>query len=138
MSHLTELKPKFLQKSETELINSLRQVFGENSVEVHDTPVRMEGYDRSAAKKAHIVVRKDAVKKTFHNYGWNDIGYERQEDGTYNLYADPTDFPVESQNRIAQDYAERVASKKLKAQGYTLKREVMKDGVVKLVATKYG
>jgi hypothetical protein len=31
-----------------------------------------------------------------------------------------------------------VASKKLKAQGYTLKREVMKDGVVKLVATKYG
>ena len=27
---------------------------------------------------------------------------------------------------------------RMKAQGYTLKREVLKDGVVKLVATKYG
>jgi hypothetical protein len=137
MSHYTELKPKFLTKSENELVAALQKLFGENSVEVHDTAVKIGGYDSQANKKAHIVVRKEAVKKTCGTWGYNDIGYERDGDGMYKLWADPTDFPVAKQDLIAQDYAERVAAKKLKAQGYTLKREVLKDGVVKLVATKY-
>jgi len=138
MSHYTELKPKFLVKSEAELIASLRNTFGENAVEVHDKAVSIGGYDSRAGKKAHIVIRKADVKKALGVYGWNDIGYERDmKDGMYKLWADPTDFPKEKQNLVAQDYAERVATKKLKAQGYTFKREVLKDGVVKLVATKY-
>lgn len=138
MSHYTELKPKFLTKSEPELIASLQKLFGEKSVEVHEKAVNIGGYDSQAGKKAHIVVRKDTVRKVCGTHGWNDIGYERDNDGMYKLWADPTDYPVEKQNIVAQDYAERVAAKKLKAQGYTLKREVLKDGVVKLVATKYG
>ena len=137
MSHYTELKPKFLIKSEAELVASLKKVFGEKAVEIHDTAVNIGGYDSQARKKAHIVVRKEAVKKALGVYGWNDIGYERNKDGMYSLWADPVDFPTKNQDTIAQDYAERVASKKLKSQGYTLKREVLKDGVVRLVATKY-
>jgi hypothetical protein len=140
MSHFTELKPKFLVKSEVELVSALKNIFGQDAVEVHDKAVELQGYDKNMGgtkRKAHIVIRKDAVKKTFHNQGWNDIGYERDKEGMYTLWADPADFPIVKQNLIAQDYAERVATKKLKAQGYTFKREVLKDGVVKLVATKY-
>lgn len=138
MSHYTELKPKFLTKSEGELISALRNVFGEDAVEVHDKAQRIGGYDSQADKKAHIIIRKEAVKKAFNNHGWNDIGYERDGEGMYKLWADPADFPLEKQNAIAQHYSELVASKKLRSQGYSLKREVMKDGVVKLVASKYG
>lgn len=138
MSHYTEMKPKFLEKNEKDLIAALEATFGEGSVEVHKNAVNIGGYDSAAGKKAHIVVRKDKVRKAFGNQGWNDIGYERQEDGTYSLWADPADFSKANQDKVAQDYAERVAARSLKKQGYTLKRQVLKDGVVKLVATKYG
>lgn len=137
MSHYTELKPKFLTKSENELVAALTSFFGENNVEVHDTAVKIGGYDSQANKKAHIVIRKENLHKAAGGTCYNDLGYERDKDGMYKLWADPSDFPQKAQDKIAQDYAERVAAKKLKAQGYTLKREVLKDGVVKLVATKY-
>lgn len=144
MSHYTELKPKFLEKNEKELVAALKKVYGEEAVEVHDKAVSIGGYDSQAGKKAHVIVRKEAIRKvnakdnTFGYSSYNDLGYERKEDGTYSLWADPSDFSKKAQDVIAQDYAERVAAKALKKQGYTLKRQVMKDGVVKLVATKYG
>jgi len=143
MSHYTEMKPKFLAKSEAELVASLKKIYGEDSVEVHDTAVKIGGYDSQANKKAHIIVRKEAIRKangkdsTLGYSSYNDVGYERDANGMYKLWADPSDFSKTAQDRIAQDYSERVATKKLKAQGYTMKREVLKDGVVKLVATKY-
>ena len=136
MSHYTEMKPKFLAKSESELIASLKNFFGENAVEVHDTAQKIGGFDSRANKKAHIIVRKEHVRKAGGS-SYNDLGYERDKEGMYKLWADPSDFPQTAQDKIAQDYAERVATKKLKAQGYTFKREVLKNGVVKLVATKY-
>lgn len=144
MSHYTELKPKFLVKSEAELVAALKKIYGDDAVEVHDTAVSIGGYDSQARKKAHVIVRKEAIRKanakdsTLGYSSYNDLGYERSKDGTYSLWADPSDFSKKAQDMIAQDYAERVAAKKLKAQGYTLKREVLKNGVVKLVATKYG
>lgn len=140
MSHYTELKPKFLEKSEAELIAALKKTFGENAVEVHDTSKELTGYDKNSggkARKAHIIVRKDNVYKACKASCYNDIGYERDGNGMYKLWADASDFPTKHQDLIAQDYSERVATKKLKAQGYVMKREVLKDGVVKLVATKY-
>jgi len=143
MSHYTEMKPKFLVKSETELVAALKKIYGDNSVEVHDTAVKIGGYDSQANKKAHIIVRKEAIRtanakdNSLGYSSYNDLGYERDKDGMYKLWADPSDFSKKAQDLVAQDYAERVATKKLKSQGYTFKREVLKDGVVKLVATKY-
>lgn len=139
MSHYTELKPKFLEKSEAELVSSLKSLFGENAVEVHDSLKELTGYDKNAggkARRAHIIVRKENVRKAGGTC-YNDLGYERDGNGMYKLWADPSDFPQTAQDKVAQDYAERVATKKLKSQGYTLKRTVEKNGVVKLVATKY-
>jgi len=140
MSHYTELKPKFLEKSEAELVASLKALFGEKSVEVHDESKNLTGYDvdhGGKVRKAHIIVRKANIRQAAGGSCYNDLGYERDGNGMYKLWADPSDFPQTAQDKIAQNYAERVATKKLKSQGYTLKREVLKDGVVKLVATKY-
>lgn len=138
MSHYTSLKPKFLVANEGDLLSSLRAMFGEKAVEVHEEASKIGGYDSQAGKKAHIIVRKEFVAKVNdRKHAYNDIGYERGKDGLYSLHVDPVDYPQKLQDKVAQDYAERVATRKLKSQGYTLKREVMKDGVVKLVASKY-
>lgn len=139
MSHYTSLKPKFITKNEADLVASLQAMFGEKAVEVHEAAKAIGGYDSQARKTAHIIVRKDNVAKVNdRKHAYNDIGYERGSDGLYVLHVDPVDYPAKLQDKVAQDYAERVASRKLKSQGYTLKREVMKDGVVKLIASKYG
>ena len=138
MSHFAELKVNVLVKNEEDLIETLKEKFGEDAVEVHDKAQKLTGYDKAANREAHIVIRKETVKKVLGTYGWNDLGFERQDDGTFALHADPTDWREEDRNQVIQNYAEKVASRKLKAQGYILKREVLKDGKVKLVATKYG
>ena len=137
MSHYVKLKPVFLVKHETELIDSLKQVFGKNSVLVFDTAENIGGFDNQANKKAHIIIRKTDVAKALHVHGWNDIGYERYEDEKYNLWADPEDFPVAAQDLIARDYNERVLTKNLEAQGYTLDREVYASGHVHIKARIY-
>jgi hypothetical protein len=137
MSHFTEMKSKALVKNEGDLVAALKTQFGEEFVEVHDTPQKLNGYDAAANKKAHIIIRKGAVNKALGTHGWNDIGLERLADGTYSMHYDPADMQESTRQKIFQDYAERVASRKLKAQGYTLKRSVAQNGHVVIKATKY-
>ncbi len=138
MSHFAEIKVSALAKNEKELIASLEEFFGENTVKVFKEAMPLEGYDKAARKSAHLIVEKDVVGKTNdRKYAYNDFGFERCKDGTYTLHCDPTDVSDVSRNKIMQDYAERVANRQLKAQGYMVKRQAMKDGTVKLVATKY-
>ena len=138
MSHFAALKVNALVKNELDLIAALKEHFGEDAVEVHDEAKKLHGYDERAGKKAHIIVRKDAVGKlSARKFAYNDLGYERMPDGSYTMHVDQMDMSQAHQDKVAQNYAERVATRKLKSQGYTLKREVLKDGVVKLVATKY-
>jgi len=135
MSHYVKLKPVFLVKHETELVASLKQSFGANSVCVFDLAENIGGYDSQANKKAHVIIRKADVARALEVHGWNDIGYERTKDGEYNLWADPVDFPKQAQDLIARDYNERVLTKNLEAQGYTLDREILASGHVHIKAT---
>ena len=137
MSHFSEMQCKALTKNEGDLIASLKAQFGEDSVEVHDKAQKLTGYDGAANKQANIIIRKDNINRVLGVHGWNDVGFERKEDGTYALHYDQADLPEKVRQKIFQDYAERVASRKLKAQGYTLKRSVEQNGHVVIKATKY-
>lgn len=135
MSHFAEIKVSALTKNEKELVAALQAFFG--AVEVYGEAKSLEGYDSRANKKAHIIVRKvDVGKKLSRGSAYNDLGFERNKDGTYSLHYDNMDISEDTRNKVMQDYSERVATKQLKAKGYSVKRE-LKDGVVKLTATKY-
>jgi hypothetical protein len=118
MSHFTEMKVNALVKNEVDLIEALKEHFGEDSVEVSDKPLSLEGYDVRAQKKSHIRIRQEFVAKANGGHAYNDIGYERQTDGTYKLHVDPVDMHTTAQQKVAQDYAARVAIRKLKTMGY--------------------
>lgn len=134
MSHYTELKVNAKVKFEADLIASLQEMFGKDGIEVFDDAVNLGGgYDKSGAKlKAHIVIRKETLRKKLGVYGYNDVGYERLENGDYRLHVDDLDLSRERQGKVMQGYSERVAVRKAKAEGYSVKRTVEQDGTVKL------
>ncbi len=135
MSHFAEIKLNALQKNEKDLIASLEEVFGEGSVEVYDTAVTLTGYDAAARKKAHIVVRKESFSRS-KMHAYNDMGFERTDEGGYVMHYDDMDFNLDKRNSLMQDYATRVTTRKLKAQGYAVKRKVLENGSIELLAQR--
>lgn len=147
MSHFSEMKVDHSQTYESELIAALESVFGKGSVEVHEDGAALYGYtgdnrsEKSAKSKdyappCHLIIRRGTVGP-----GANDVGYRRTEEGGYVAYVSDYDkdhtFTSTKRDKVMQDYASRVSEKQLKKQGYSVKRTVTSDGVIKLTATKY-
>jgi hypothetical protein len=126
-----------LQKNEAELVEALENRYGKGKVHCHDKPVLLEGYDSQAEKHAHLVIKKTIISSVERTSGYNDVGFERNKSGGYTMHYDQADLPKTSLDKVMQDYAERVASKTMKAKGYTMRREALKDGTVKLSFSKY-
>ena len=137
MSHFTRMEVCALQKNESELIASLKSHFGENSVEVVDPSRQLMGYDSRANKKANVIVSQDAIRKSEKSHAYNELGFERTKTGGYELHYDAMDIKKPSLDKVMQDYAERVATKTMKAKGFTMKREAQKDGTVKLSFSRF-
>lgn len=140
MSHYTEMKCKMLVKNEKDLIAALETVFGKGSVQVHDKGTNLGGGFDSAGrnKTAHLVIKKETLKKAALPgcYGWNDIGYERGEDGTYRLHADPADYSKKTQDDVHRTCTENVITRVAKAKGYLIKKTILENGKVQLKATQ--
>lgn len=140
MSHYTKLGIRAQQKYEAELVQALKQHFGADGVEVSgDSKIPLKMWNGSDARlKANLVIRKETLgRKLGHYVAANDLGYERNTDGGYDVHADETAFPKEHQNLVAKYYAELVATKRLKAQGFMVKRAELRTGEIELTATKY-
>lgn len=142
MSHFVELKVDFIVKNEKSLVEALEQRFGAGNVEVHENGAPLYGWhgdDRSVLKHdnpnyappCNIIVRRKNVGSAS-----NDIGYRRTEDGKYVAYISDYDkhstFGPTQQNKVAQDYAERVATKSATRKGWKIKDRVEEKGVVKM------
>lgn len=144
MSHYTEIKVNFDQKFEKELISALEEQFGEGGVEVHNEAASLKlwngqgttqdtGYGK--ANKCHLIIRRETQsKKAGHNVLSNDAGYERTEDGKYKVYLDAAGFGQNLQDKVTQSYTLKVAEKKLKAEGYIVKRVPQENGTIRLEA----
>src|SRR5258708_7933752 len=132
MSHFTSMEVDFKQSCENDLVKALESVFGVGNVEVHNEPVGLYGYQgdlRSSRKTnspdyappCHIVIRRQHVGGAS-----NDVGFRRNEDGTYDAYISDYDkssnFGSAKLNKIKQEYTLSVTERKLKQQGYTTKR----------------
>jgi hypothetical protein len=140
MSHYARLNIQAQQKYEAELIAALQEHFGETGVEAHDTAKGLKDWQGNATKeRAEIIVRKDTLsKKLGRQVLANDLGYKRNNSEGYDVIADEAGFPKAHQDLVAQYYAEKVAAKKLKAQGYAVQRQVLSSGQIQLTAQRYG
>jgi len=96
MSHYAEVKMKI--KDEELLISAVKKIFGSSNVEVHKNPVNLiDYYNVTRDQKANIIVRKQHVGPTS-----NDIGWLRNNDGTYTAIYDK--YSAERYNNVAVEY----------------------------------
>lgn len=146
MSHVTEMgvdvNPKFIN----EFVESLKEHFGEDGVEVNlESPIQMKRYNGESLHReshlgscppCHIVVRKATQEKAEgRSMAVNDLGYLIKDDKVQG-FVDIAGFTKDKQDLVVMDYAARVSAKQLKKQGYMVK-VVKENNTVKLKASKY-
>lgn len=146
MSHFTEIRVNFSQKCEAELVAALEEQFGKGHVEIHPEGSALFGYQGDNRSKlpvgssnyappCHLIIRKQHVGGAS-----NDVGYRKNEDGTYSAYISQYDqssnFNMAKQDKVAVKYTELVTEKQLKAKGYTIKK-TYENGKLVIVGSKY-
>ena len=93
MSHFVECRTEF--KDPQALVAALVECgFRADQIEVHAESVALYGYQGDVRpQKAHIVIRRQHI-----GAGANDVGWERQTDGTYRAWISEFDAGVGSFN----------------------------------------
>jgi hypothetical protein len=146
MSHFVECQAEF--RDPQALIAALVECgFPEDQIEVHDQPVALYGYQGDVrAQQAHIVIRRQYVGS-----GANDVGWEKQPDGTYRAWISEFDagvgpyahrratarFNRAMQNRIKQEYAVRVICRQQRGLGRSIERHRLPGGEIELTIGGY-
>jgi hypothetical protein len=119
MSHFSEIHVEFTDLDC--LLRALEAIKPEwkGHIEVHETAQNLKGYmGDTRPQKAHVIIRKQYVGRAS-----NDIGFERQADGTYKAYISEYDQGTLKYNkdwlgRLKQAYgAEKVVKEAIKG-GY--------------------
>ena len=130
MSHFTRLKTRITDVAA--LTKALADV-GFKNVEVHDTPQHLYGVGGDRREQtAEVIIRKKHI-------GWlsNDIGFQRQPDGTFEAIISAYDrrkYSPKWLDQLTQRYAYHAARAKLTEQGFDLvSEETAKDGRIHLV-----
>lgn len=139
MSHYAKMSIQAQQKFESHLVDALAEHFGEGTVEVHeDKKYLNDWHGRKTTTKANLIVRKDTLtKKLGYAALGNDLGYERNSAGGYDVHVDTATCPEEHLNLIAMNYAERVSKSQMKLKGFSVKREQLSTGEIALTCQKF-
>ena len=139
MSHFTEITLAITDKEA--LLAALAEMGYEGKVEVHDAPVTLYGYDNRPRTLHDREVRAEVVVRRRHLWAAaNDIGFARQQDGTYLAYISEYDREVQPNwhTTLLQAHGVHVAQRQLKKLGcrnVQLTRQA--DGTVLVVASRY-
>jgi hypothetical protein len=146
MSHFVECQTEF--RDPQALVAALIECgFAAEQIEVHPEAVPLFGYQGDARpQQAHIVIRRQHVGS-----GANDVGWERQPDGSYRAWisefdagvgqykhrADTARFSEATQNELRQEYAYQVIERQQRARGRSVSRERLPNGEIEVVIEGY-
>lgn len=133
MSHYCEVQIEL--RDEAALVAALTRLgFKREVIEVHQTQQTLYGYQGDARpQKAHIIIRRKHVGEAA-----NDLGFERQADGTYRIWVSGYDRAHNGYNdawlcRLKQAYGIEKTRLEAKKRGYRVSEQKMDDGRVRLV-----
>jgi hypothetical protein len=127
MSHYTKVKTIFRKKSclvraLANMNNSHHRNITSDNIEVHDKPTSLYGYMGDVRQEqAEIVVRKKNVGSSS-----NDIGFQMQEDGSYQAIIssfDSTHYNNTWLDSLSQKYAGEVVKETATEQGFSFTEE---------------
>jgi hypothetical protein len=146
MSHFVECQTEY--RDQAALVAALVECgFPESQIEVHEQAVPLYGYKGDVRpQQAHIVIRRQHVGS-----GANDVGWERQPDGTCRAWISEFDagvgpyehrqgtakFNATMQNRIKQEYAYQVIHRQQRAFGRSVERQRLPNGEIEVTIAGY-
>jgi hypothetical protein len=146
VSHFVECQTQF--RDPQALVEALRECgFDPAAIEIHEQPVPLLGYQGDVRpQQAHVVIRREHVGP-----GANDVGWERQPDGSYRAWisefdagvgpyahrAEEARFNDAVQGRIRQEYAYQVIHRQQRALGRTVSRQRLPSGELEVLIEGY-
>ncbi|MFZ5452992.1 MAG: DUF1257 domain-containing protein [Thermodesulfobacteriota bacterium] len=132
MSHYSEVQIEM--RYGAALVAALNRLGFKGKVEVHQEAQALYGYQGDMrAQKAHIIIRKEHVGRDA-----NDIGFERQPDGTFRAFISDYDLQYNHygsawQGRLKQAYGIEKARAEARKKGYRVSEKKLDDGRIQLV-----
>jgi len=136
MSHYSEVAIEFTDGGC--LVAALQRLGFEGKVEIHRTPQALYGYRGDVrAQKANIIIRREHVG----SYA-NDIGFERQPNGSYRAWISEFDqtrtsggtrYDDKWLGQLKQAYGVEKTRLEAKKRGYRVSEQKLDDGRVRLV-----
>ncbi len=134
MSHFTAIKTQI--KDAAALVKALSDV-GFKQVEVHDTAQHLYGFQGDIrSQTAEVIIRRKHIGGAS-----NDMGFQRQTDGTFEAMISEYDRRQYSQqwlNQVTQRYGYHVLMATAPAQGFTVEEEdVLADGTIRVVVGRW-
>lgn len=132
MSHYSEVQVEF--RDGAALVAALGRLGFEGKLEVLQEAQSLYGYkgDRRQ-QQGHIIIRRQHV-----GLAANDIGFQRQSDGTYRAWISEFDQTHNNYNsawlgKLKQSYGVEKARAEAKKRGYRVSEQKLDDGRVRLV-----
>jgi hypothetical protein len=138
VSHYSEVQIEF--RDGAALVAALERLGFKGKVEVHQEAKALYGYQGDKREQqAHIIIRREHVGEAA-----NDIGFQRQSDGTYRAWISEFDQTRNSGTRydgawvgrLKQSYGIEKAKAEAKKKGYRVTEQKQDDGRVRLVCRR--
>ena len=134
MSHFTAIKTQI--KDAEALVKALADV-GFKQVEVHGTAQPLYGFQGDVrSQTAEVIIRRKYVGRAS-----NDIGFQRQQDGTFEAIISEYDRRNYAQpwlNQVMQRYGYHALLATASVQGFAVEEEaVLADGTIRVVVGRW-
>jgi hypothetical protein len=132
MSHYSEVQIEF--KDRAALVAALERLGFQGKLEVYQEAKSLYGYQGDLREQeAHIIIRRQHVGPAA-----NDIGFQRQSDGTYRAWVSEFDQRQNAYGdawlgKLKQAYGVEKARAEAKKRGYRVSEQKLDDGRVRLV-----
>ncbi|MBW4473542.1 MAG: DUF1257 domain-containing protein [Stenomitos rutilans HA7619-LM2] len=134
MSHFTQIKTEI--KDPDALVKALTEMKFK-AIEVHETAQPLYGYQGDKrSDTAEIIIRRQYIGRMS-----NDIGFKRQENGSFTAIISEYDRHKYSQqwlNQMTQRYAYHALMTQVPLQGFAIEQdEILDDGTIRVVLAKW-
>jgi len=135
MSHYSEVQIEFRDRAA--LIAALERLGLKGKVEIHQEAKALYGYQGDRREQqGHIIIRREHV-----GLAANDIGFQRQSDGTYRAWISDFDRKENGYNdswlgRLKQAYGVERAKAEAKKKGYRVTEQKQDDGRIRLICRR--
>lgn len=136
MSHFTAIKTQI--RDVNALVKALEDVGFKDKVELHETAQGLYGFEGDLREETAEVV----IPRKHLGSASNDIGFKKQEDGTYEAVISDYDrayhYSEQWLNQLTQRYGYHMLMAIAPEQGFTVEEEeVLEDGTIRVVVARW-